>query len=65
MLDRAVGPQAAAAMVLFGAPVVGSRAVEIGLAWACHPDDELLEQAITFAARRRVGAARADARPRA
>ena len=27
------------------------RAVEIGLAWACHPDDELIEQAIAFAAR--------------
>ena len=51
MLDRAVGPQAAAAMVLFGAAVDGARAAEIGLAWACHPDDELIEQAISFAAR--------------
>jgi enoyl-CoA hydratase len=51
MLDRAIGPQAAAAMVLFGAPVDGARAAEIGLAWACHPDDELLDQAIAFAAR--------------
>jgi enoyl-CoA hydratase len=51
MLDRAVGPQAAAAMVLFGAPVNGARAAEIGLAWACHPDGELLEQAIAFAGR--------------
>ena len=51
MLERAIGPQAAAAMVLFGAPVDGARAAEIGLAWACHPDDELLEQAIAFAAR--------------
>ena len=46
-----VGPQAAAAMVLFGAPVDGPRAAEIGLAWACHPDDELIERAIAFAAR--------------
>jgi enoyl-CoA hydratase len=51
MLDRAIGPQAAAAMVLFGAPVDGARAAEIGLAWACHPDDELIDQAIAFAAR--------------
>jgi enoyl-CoA hydratase len=51
MLDRAIGPQAAAAMVLFGAPVDGARAAEIGLAWACHPDDELIDQAIAFAGR--------------
>ena len=45
MLERAVGPQAAAAMVLFGVPVDGARAAEIGLAWSCHPDDELLDAA--------------------
>jgi enoyl-CoA hydratase len=50
MLDRAVGPQAAAAMLLFGARVDGARAAEIGLAWACHPDAELIERAIAFAA---------------
>jgi len=50
MLDRAVGPQAAAAMVLFGARLDGARAAEVGLAWACHPDDELVERAIEFAA---------------
>ena len=44
MLDRAVGPQAAAAIVLFGEPIDGARAVEIGLAWRCHPDDELLDR---------------------
>jgi enoyl-CoA hydratase len=49
MLERAVGPQAAAAMVLFGAPVGGQRAVELGLAWACHPDDQLLAAAVDFA----------------
>src|ERR1700726_2622099 len=42
MLERAVGPQSAAAMVLFGAVVDGRRAVEIGLAWSCHPDDDLV-----------------------
>jgi len=51
MLERAVGPQAAAAMVLFGVPVDGARASEIGLAWSCHPDDELLDAAHALAAR--------------
>src|SRR5439155_4332400 len=51
MLDRAVGPQAAAAMVVFGEHVDGARAAEIGLAWACHADDELIERSIAFAAR--------------
>jgi len=51
MLDRAVGPQAAAAMVVFGERIDGPRAAEIGLAWACHPDDEVVERAIAFAAR--------------
>jgi enoyl-CoA hydratase len=55
MLERAVGPQTAAAMVLFGVPVSGPRAVEVGLAWSCHPDDELLGAAVELAA----GAARA------
>jgi enoyl-CoA hydratase len=55
MLERAVGPQAAAAMVLFGAPVDGRRAVEIGLAWSSHPAPELLDAALALAA----GAARA------
>jgi enoyl-CoA hydratase len=49
LLERAVGPQAAAAMVLFGAVVGGDRAAEIGLAWACHPDEELLDAAVAFA----------------
>src|SRR5205085_11740456 len=51
MLERAVGPQAAAAMVVFGERVDGPRAAEIGLAWACHPDVELVERAVAFAAR--------------
>jgi enoyl-CoA hydratase len=51
MLERAVGPQAAAAIVLFGESISGPRAVEIGLAWSCHADDELLDAAATFAAR--------------
>jgi enoyl-CoA hydratase len=50
MLERAVGPQAAAAMVLFGEALDGARAAEVGVAWACHPDDELLDAAVAFAA---------------
>lgn len=49
MLERAIGPQSAAAMVLFGQVISGPRAAEIGLAWACHPDDELIEAAVMFA----------------
>jgi enoyl-CoA hydratase len=49
MLDRAVGPQAAAAMVLFGQRLDGARAAEVGLAWACHPDDELVDRAVDLA----------------
>jgi enoyl-CoA hydratase len=55
MLERAVGPQAAAAMVLFGQVADGPRAVEIGLAWSCHPPEELVAAATELAA----GAARA------
>jgi enoyl-CoA hydratase len=51
MLERAVGPQAAAAIVLFGEAVDGPRAAEIGLAWRCHEDDDLLPAATAFAAR--------------
>jgi enoyl-CoA hydratase len=49
LLERAVGPQAAAAMVLFGAAVDGTRAAEIGLAWACHSDDELTDASVALA----------------
>jgi enoyl-CoA hydratase len=51
MLDRLVGPQTAAAIVLFGERVDGPRAVEVGLAWSCHPDTELLEAARALGAR--------------
>ena len=60
MLDRAVGPQTAAAMVLFGAALDGPRAAEVGLAWACHPDDQLLDEAVAFAAARGVDSERAE-----
>lgn len=42
MLRRRVGPQAAAALALFGQVVDGAEAERVGLAWRCVPDDELL-----------------------
>jgi enoyl-CoA hydratase len=50
MLERAVGPQAAAAISLFGERVEGQRAAELGLVWRCVADDELLEDAVALAA---------------
>ena len=38
----------------------GARAAEVGLAWACHPDDELLDARDRVRGRRRAGAARAE-----
>lgn len=51
MLERAVGPQAAAAMVLFGERIDGARAVELGLAWRCVPDRSVVDEAVALAAR--------------
>lgn len=51
MLQRAVGPQAAAAMVLFGEVLDGAAAADRGLAWSCVPDDELLAAAMELALR--------------
>ena len=50
MLEHLVGPQVAAAMTLFGHPIGGRRAVELGLAWSCVPDAELLDAAREFCA---------------
>ena len=49
LLERAVGSQAAAAMMLFGERLDGARAAEVGLAWACYPDGELVDRAVEFA----------------
>ncbi len=49
LLDRAVGPQAAAAIDLFGARIDGARAATIGLAWECVSDDKLLDRAVEYA----------------
>ena len=51
MLQRAVGPQAAAAMVLFGQVLDGEAAERHGLVWRCVDDDALLDEAIALAAR--------------
>jgi enoyl-CoA hydratase len=51
MLQRAVGPQAAAAMVLFGQVLDGEAAERAGLAWRCVDDDALLDEALALAAR--------------
>jgi enoyl-CoA hydratase len=50
MLVRAIGPQAAAAMVLFGQVLDGEAAAAHGLAWACVDDDGLLDAARELAA---------------
>jgi enoyl-CoA hydratase len=50
LLERAVGPQTAAAITLFGQTLRGEQAVERGLAWSCHPDDELVDAAVAVAA---------------
>ncbi len=51
MMRHLIGPQATAAMVIFGERIDGARAEQIGLAWRCFPDDELLDNAIRLAAR--------------
>lgn len=45
MLQRRVGPQAAAAMVLFGEILDGPAAARAGLAWSCVPDADLAGEA--------------------
>lgn len=49
LLHRAVGPQAAAAFVLFGQVLDGAAAERIGLVWRCVPDGELLAEAHALA----------------
>lgn len=55
MLRRIVGPQASAAMVLFGQVLDGAEAERVGLAWRCVDDDGLLDVAVTMAARAASG----------
>jgi len=51
MLQRIVGPQTAAAMVLFGEILDGEAAARTGLAWSCVDDDDLLAAATDLAAK--------------
>lgn len=51
MLRRIVGPQTAAAMVLFGEVLDADGSVERGLAWEIAPDESLLERSVELAAR--------------
>ena len=49
MLERIVGPQTASAMVLFGEILDGERAAEVGLAWRCVPEQDLLAESKALA----------------
>ena len=50
-MERLVGRQAAAALVIFGESLSGEEAARVGLAWRCVDDDELLDTAIALARR--------------
>jgi enoyl-CoA hydratase len=54
LLTRSLGPEAAAAIGLFGEEIDGARAVELGLAWTCVADDRVEATARRLA----LGAAR-------
>lgn len=54
-LRRITDLQTTMALVVFGEVVDGARAAEVGLAWACLPDDELLAAARAMAARAAAG----------
>ncbi len=51
MMNRVLGPQGAAATVLFGDVLDGEAAERHGLAWRCVDDDHLLDEAKAFAAK--------------
>jgi enoyl-CoA hydratase len=51
MLQRAVGPATARAMVLFGEVLSGPEAEKAGLVWRCVDDADLLDTAYELAAR--------------
>jgi enoyl-CoA hydratase len=50
-LRRITDQQTVMAMVLFGEAIDGERAVDVGLAWRCFDDAELLDAATAMAAR--------------
>jgi enoyl-CoA hydratase len=51
MMNRLLGPQGAAATVIFGDVLDGEAAERHGLAWRCVDDDKLVEDALAFAGR--------------
>lgn len=55
MMRRIVGPQATAAMVLFGERIDGAEAERVGLVWRCVDDDALVDDAVAMAARAASG----------
>jgi enoyl-CoA hydratase len=48
-VSRLAGDRVVRAMILFGEVLDGPRAAEVGLAWRCVPDGDLLETAVTLA----------------
>ncbi len=55
MLRHAIGPQAAAALVLFGQILDGPQAEQAGLVWRCVDDGTLLDEALVLATRAASG----------
>jgi enoyl-CoA hydratase len=51
MMNRLLGPQGAAATVIFGDVLDGEAAEHKGLAWRCVADDSLVNEARAFAAK--------------
>ena len=50
-MQRAIGPQATAALVLFGETLDGREAVQVGLAWRCVDPDALESTALALGRR--------------
>lgn len=50
-MERLVGRQATAALVLFGESLTGEEAARVGLAWRCVDHDALLDTAVALARR--------------
>jgi enoyl-CoA hydratase len=48
-LKHKTNDQVLRAMILFGETLTGARAAEVGLAWKCMPDDEMLQASIAMA----------------
>jgi len=51
MMRRIMGPQGAAATILFSEVLDGATAERVGLVWRCVPDDALLDTAAEIAGR--------------